>query len=72
MQPQTEAVAAKRVGQDDLRACFNVRPVNLPDAIWVLDVPQFGRAALFQSHVEQQSAHRPVGNDRLAGCKQIV
>jgi hypothetical protein len=38
--------------------------------VWVLDIPQFGRAAALQPLIEEHRAHRPIGQRVPASVKQ--
>ena len=58
--------AAEGIREDDVRASFDEGAVQVGDALWMLDVPQFRRVARLQAAIEQIAAGGAVSQQPIA------
>ena len=65
MEPQSQPVAAERVGHHDPGAGLEVPAVDPPDDVGMAEIPDLRRVAELQAGREQHRAHRAIGKDRL-------
>ena len=63
-------VAAKGIGQEDIRSGVHRRAVQAADIVGMLDIPHLGGIARRQAHVEQIGSGRAIGHQPVAGCKK--
>ena len=70
VQPEPEAVAAERVGEQDPRTGLEVAAMDPADDLGLGQVPDLGRVAELETGREEHRAHRPVGEDRSALVEQ--
>ena len=71
MQRESVPVAAEGIGQDDVGTRFDEPAVQLLDPLGVLDVPEFGRVARRESHLEVVGPRGTVGEQHPTGGEQI-
>ena len=70
VQLQPVPVAAERVREDDVGARVDERPVQLLHPFGMVDVPELGRLARLEAHLEVVRAGRAVGEQHPARCQE--
>ena len=71
VQPEPVAIAAERIGEDDVGAGVDEALVEPGDDLRAVDVPELRRLARLQAQLEVVRPSRPVGKDNLASGQQV-